>query len=115
MSTERIIIREELGGAPAVDSSYGAQVREKIERHLREGAVVEVSFDDLDMATTSFVNEVVLVLYLNHEPSEVDSRVKFTGGDEFDRYRIERARERGIELRCNPPQEAASRNGSLIS
>jgi len=111
---KRIDIVEVLQSADAVSVSDGERIEHHIRDLLTRESRVEVSLGSLEMATTAFVNAMVIPLYESFDAAELDARVAFVGTEESDQIRISRARERGIERRVNPPRDDP-RNGQAAT
>lgn len=100
--SEKVFIAQVLQSNIAVDVDGGALVRQLVQDEVVQGRSVEVSFDGVTMTTTAFVNAMVIPLYESFETALVDSAVSFVDTHVSDRRRLDRARERAIQLRSHP-------------
>lgn len=100
--SEQLNIAEILQSTGAMSATDGERIELQVRKMFDRGDAVEVSFGGLEMATTAFVNALVIPLYEAFDSDDLDERVVFVDTDEPDKVRISRARERGIERRANP-------------
>lgn len=97
-----INVADLIGTSFAVATDDAMKVFEVLEKKLQKGEVVTLSFEGVEMLTTSFVNPCIALLYKTISPSVIASRLKFEGIFPEDLEKIKRAMERGAEYFANP-------------
>ena len=66
----------------------GERLRHAIERAWRDDDVVEVDFEGQTIASVSFLDEAVAVLFVDHDAEVIRRRLKLTGLTEGDRREL---------------------------
>lgn len=97
-----IAIAEFIGSPFAVATEDALRLHREIVRLLADGQNIVLSFDGIEMLTSSFTNPAIGRLYEHFEPAVIDHRLRFTGISSEDQDGIERAKDRGQAFFANP-------------
>ncbi|HEX7040417.1 MAG TPA: STAS-like domain-containing protein [Trueperaceae bacterium] len=100
--TATIRVADLIGSSFAVATDDAMRVHEVIKEKLQKGEVVTLSFEGIDMLTTSFVNPCIAYLYRTFPAEVIEKRLRFEGVFPEDKEKIDRAKERGREFYSDP-------------
>lgn len=77
MKEYRIDIFNLIGGALCIEADDGQIIYENIQKALSNGANIIISFRNIEMVTTAFLNTAIGQLYRDHSKDEISSRISF--------------------------------------
>jgi len=77
MKGYRIDVFNIVGGALCIEADDGQSIYEYIQKTLKNGTNIIISFKNIEMVTTAFLNTAIGQLYREYNKEEISSRISF--------------------------------------
>lgn len=72
-----IFIKDIIGSQYAISMEKAKILHDLLEKAINEKTVINISFKEIDVLITAFINNAYGLLYKNHSPEDIDSYLKF--------------------------------------
>ena len=91
-----------IGGSLCSDTDDGEKVYKLVNKALQEKKKVVLSFKNIDLVTTAFLNVAVGQLYRDYEEAFIENHLKTTELDEIDTERLKDVKDTAILFYKDP-------------